>query len=116
METTTGTMIDDDSNDEGDADGDGDDDDSNNGNDDYFSHNILHYYNILYIWQYCNIAWYTTYLSVKYTYNNISLRRISFFSEISSPRSVTNTLIPKRPVPPPPKKMPPWCSPYRLVN
>jgi len=97
METTTGTMIDDDSNDEGDADGDGDDDDSNNGNDDYFSHNILHYYNILYIW-------------------HISLRRISFFSEIRSPRSVTNTLIPKRPVPPPPKKMPPWCSPYRLVN
>jgi hypothetical protein len=45
METTTATMIDDDSDDEGDTDGDGDDGDGNNGNDDYFSHNILHYYN-----------------------------------------------------------------------
>jgi hypothetical protein len=35
---------------EGDTDGDGDDGDGNNGNDDYFSHNILHYYNIWYIW------------------------------------------------------------------
>ena len=50
MEMTTATMIDDDSNDEGDTDGDGDDGDGNNGNDDYFSHNILHYYNIWYIW------------------------------------------------------------------
>jgi len=52
METTTATMIDDDSDDEGDTDGDGDDGDGNNGNDDYFSHNILHYYNILWynIW------------------------------------------------------------------
>ena len=35
------------SDDEGDTDGDGDDGDGNNGNDDYFSHNILHYYNML---------------------------------------------------------------------
>jgi hypothetical protein len=47
METTTATMINDDSNDEGDTDGDGDDGDGNNGNDDYFSHHILHYYNMV---------------------------------------------------------------------
>ena len=45
METTTATTIDDDSDDEGNTDGDGDDGDGNNGNDDYFSHNILHYCN-----------------------------------------------------------------------
>ena len=49
MEMTTATMIDDDSNDEGDTDGDGDDGDGNNGNDDYFSHNILHYYNMVHM-------------------------------------------------------------------
>jgi hypothetical protein len=47
METTTATTIDDDSDDKGDTDGDGDDGDGNNGNDDYFSHNILHYYNMV---------------------------------------------------------------------
>jgi len=46
METTTATMINDDSDDECDTDGEGDDGDGNNGNDDYFSHIILHYYNI----------------------------------------------------------------------
>ena len=54
METTTATTIDDDSDDEGDTDGDGDDGDGNNGNDYYFSHTILHYYNMV---QYCNIVW-----------------------------------------------------------
>ncbi len=49
METTTATMINDDCDEEGDTDGDGDDGDGNNCNDDYFSHNILHYYNIWYI-------------------------------------------------------------------
>jgi hypothetical protein len=49
METTTATTIDDDSDDEGDTDGDGDDGDGNNGNDDYFSHNILHYYNMVHM-------------------------------------------------------------------
>ena len=43
----------------------------------------------------------------------IGLRRISFFSEIRSPRSVT-PFLPKRPLPPQ-KKMPPRRSPYRLV-
>ena len=55
METTMATMIDDASDDVGDTDGDGDDGDGddgdeNNGNDDYFSHTILHYYNIWYTW------------------------------------------------------------------
>ncbi len=50
MEMTTTTIIDDDSDDEGDTDGNGNDGDGHNGNDDYFSHNILHYYNIWYIW------------------------------------------------------------------
>ena len=47
------------------------------------------------------------------TYNTVGLRRISFFSEIRSPRSVT-PFFSKRPLPPP-KKMPPRRSPYRLV-
>jgi hypothetical protein len=47
MVATTATTIDDDSDDKGDTDGDGDDGDGNNGNNDYFSHNILHYYNML---------------------------------------------------------------------
>jgi hypothetical protein len=49
METTTATMIDDDSDNEGDTDGNRDDGDGNNGNDDYFSHNILHYYNMVHM-------------------------------------------------------------------
>ena len=46
---------------------------------------------------------YTTYcLLIYYTYNTVGLRRISFFSEIRSPRSVTPFLT-KRPLPPPQK-------------
>ena len=54
-----------------------------------------------------------TYSQLKYTYNTVGLRRISFFSEIRSPRSVT-TFFAQTP-PPPHKKMPPRRSPYRLV-
>ena len=46
----------------------------------------------------------------KYTYNNISLRRISFFSDIRSPRSVTTTHT-KTPSPPAPQKMAPTAQP-----
>jgi hypothetical protein len=72
METTTATTIDDDSDDKGNTDSDGDDCDGNNGIDDYFSHNILHYYNMVpygNIVIYCNIVWYTTYYLLKYIYN-----------------------------------------------
>ena len=48
------------------------------------------------------------------TYNTVGLRRISFFSEIRSPRSVT-PFFDQRPPSPPKKKMPPRRSPYRLV-
>ncbi len=47
MEMTTATTIDDDCDDERDTYGDGDDGDGNNGNNDNFSHNILHYYNMV---------------------------------------------------------------------
>jgi hypothetical protein len=47
-------------------------------------------------------------------YNTVGLRRISFFSEIRSLWSVT-PFFSKRPLPPP-KKMPPRRSPYRLVS
>ena len=47
------------------------------------------------------------------TYNTVGLRRISFFSEIRSPQSITN-FCPNAPSPPN-KKMPPRRSPYRLV-
>ncbi len=47
MKTTTVTTINNESDDVRDTDGDGDDGDGNNGNDDYFSHNILHYYNMV---------------------------------------------------------------------
>jgi hypothetical protein len=51
----------------------------------------------------------------KYTYNTVGLRRISFFSEIRSLRSVT-TFLAQTPPPPPTKKMPLRRSPYRLVE
>ena len=76
--------------------------------------NIFHiiWYNITILW-YGNIAiLYGTQLII--TYNTVGLRRISFFSEICSPRSVTNLFAQTRP--PPPQKHPPWRSPYRLVN
>jgi hypothetical protein len=70
---------------------------------------VLQYGNIVILY-----GTYTTYcLLIYYTYNTVGLRRISFFSEIRSPRSVTPFLT-KRPRPPP-KKMPPRRSPYRLV-
>ena len=47
---------------------------------------------------------------LKYTYN-ISLRRISFFSEIRSPRSVTPFLCTKTPTPPAPQKIAPAAQP-----
>ena len=74
--------------------------------------NIFHiiWYNIT-IW-YDNIAiLYGTQLII--TYNTVGLRRISFFSEICSLRSVTNLFAKTHP--PPPQKHPPRRSPYRLV-
>ena len=70
-------------------------------------HNSFHiiWYNIT-IW-YGNIAilYGTTYSLLKYTYNTVGLRRISFFSEICSPRSVT-TFFAQTPPPPSTKNAP----------
>ena len=62
------------------------------------------WYNIT-IW-YGNIAilYGTTYSLLKYTYNTVGLRRISFFSEIRSPLSVTTFFAQTPPPPPPPPK------------
>jgi hypothetical protein len=64
------------------------------------------WYNIT-IW-YSNIAilYGTTYSLLKYSYNTVGLRRISFFSEIRSPQSITNFFA-QTPPPPPTKKCPP---------
>ena len=70
-------------------------------------HNTFHiiWYNIT-IW-FGNIAilYGTTYSLLKYSYNTVGLRRISFFSEICSPRSVT-TFFAQTPPPPSTKNAP----------
>jgi hypothetical protein len=58
----------------------------------------------------------TTYSLLKYTYNTVGLRRISFFSEIRSPLSLTTFFAQTPPPPPPTKKMHPRRSPYQLVT
>ena len=50
----------------------------------------------------------------KYTYNTVGLRRISFFSEIRNPRSVT-TFLAQTPPPPPTKKCPCGAAPIGLL-
>ena len=59
------------------------------------------------ILQYCIVH------NLVFTYNTVGLRRISFFSEIRSPRSVTNFFA-QTPPPPPTKKCPRGAAPIGL--
>jgi hypothetical protein len=63
----------------------------------------------------CNIAilYGTTFSLLKYTYNTVGLRRISFFSEIRSLRSVT-AFFAQTPPPPPTKKCTRGAAPIGL--
>ena len=65
------------------------------------------------ILQYCMVH---NLLSIKkYTYNTVGLRRVSFFSEIRSLRSVTTVLAQTTP-PPPTKKCPCGAAPIGLSS
>ncbi len=74
---------------------------------------LIIWYNIT-IW-YGNIAilYGTTQSLLKYTYNIVGLRRISFFSEIRSQRSVT-AFFAQTPPPPPTKKCTRGAAPISL--